>query len=101
MKNSQSKPQWTFSRELSDSENQIYTHSFHILKDKFTGRTTLIGEFIYNKTTGTVFTNVVNSNDGVKYTPFYDNKYGNFEPILNKIYDAILKEMKKVGLQCQ
>ena len=96
------KPIWILNQKLSDSENQVYTHSFPILKDKFTGRNTLIGEFIYNKTAGTVFTNVVNSNDGVKYAPFYDNKYGNFEPILNKIYDVIRKEMKKVGLQpCQ
>ena len=99
---SQPKPIWTLSQKLSDSENQVYIHSFPILKDKITGKIILIGEFIYNKTEGTVFTNVANANDGTTYAPFYDRQYGDFSGIMSAIHNIIRKEMKKVGLQpCQ
>lgn len=99
MRNSQSKPQWTFSRELSDAENQIYIHTFPIMRDKITGKSTLIGELLHNRSEGTVFIKVYDANHDTIYAPFYNQYYGNFTEILDKCQVAINKELKRLGIK--
>ena len=102
MKNSQPNRTWNFSRELSDRENQIYLHSFPIIRDKNNGRITIMGEFIYNESTKTIRTNVYDVGTGNMYAPYYDREYGDFSIIVNMCIDAINKEMKRLGIKkCQ
>ncbi len=96
-----SKPIWILNTNLSDSEITIYSHSFPIKRDKITNKIVLSGEFLYNKSEGTVSINVYDCCNDTIYAPFYNNVYGNYEPILKEIRLTIDKEMKKVGLQCQ
>ena len=97
----QPKPIWTLDTKLSDSETSIYSHSFPIKRDKLTNKIVLSGEFLYNKSEGTVSINVYDCCNDTIYAPFYNNVYGNYEPVLREIRPTIDKEMKKVGLQCQ
>ena len=99
MKISPLKPQWYFSRDLSDAENQIYIHTFPVLKDKNTGKTTLIGEFIHNRSEGKVFIKVYDANHDTIYAPFYNQYYGNFSGVLDKCHAAINKELKRLGIK--
>lgn len=101
MKNSQPKPIWILNTNLSDSETAIYSHSFPIKLDKLTKKIILSGEFLYNKSEGTVSINIYDCCNDTIYAPFYNNVYGNYDPILKEIGLMIDKEMKKVGLQCQ
>lgn len=98
----QLKPTWSYSRELSNKDSQVYVHSFPILKDEYSNRITIIGEFQYYKSEETIFTKVIDAATGTIYSPFYDRKYGNFTPILQRIENNINKEMKRIGIQiCQ
>lgn len=92
----QPKPTWTYSHEYSDSDSQIYVHTFPILKYK--KYTVLDGEFIYNTTNHTVKVNIYDSKNGTIYAPYYNHNYGDFSSILSKCTDSINRELKKVGI---
>lgn len=98
----QPKPTWVLHTGLSDSETTIYSHSFPLKRAKLSNRIVLSGEFLYNKSEGTVTINVYDCCNDTIYAPFYNNTYGNYNMILKEIKTAIDKEIKKVGLkQCQ
>jgi hypothetical protein len=99
MKTSQRKSQWSFSRDFSDADNQIYIHTFTVLKDEISGKSTLIGELIYNATEGVVKVKVYDSNHETIYAPFYNRYYGNFSEILDKCQVSINRELKRLGIQ--
>lgn len=98
MKISQRKIFWTFCKELSDCDNQVYIHSFPVLKDKNNGKTILVGELIHSVSEGTVSIKVYDINHDCIYAPFYNQYYGNYETLLDKCQVNINKELKRLGI---
>lgn len=85
-----------YSSFLSDSEVQIYTYRFSVLKYK--NKTVLECELAIDTTHGDVKINVYDMNHNL-YTPFYYIECGNYDELLTKINKKIKSELTKLGIK--
>ena len=85
-------------REIDDV--MYYYHKFPLTKYKSHSATitTLECEICINSETGDVFVDVYDSNRNL-YTPYYINKFGGHDYIVNKIREEIHKETIKLGIE--
>lgn len=82
-------------RQLKNTDEDVWKYSFSVYKHE---QTSLIDCVLsVDLPTGNVQINVY-SNGGI-YSPFYNNYYGNHEPILNIINSNILHEFKKLNIK--
>lgn len=84
-----------YSNSLSTDEEKVYVYRFPVFKYK--RKLMLECELTIEVNTNTIFVNVYNSNHST-YAPFYNNEYGNFEPLLEIVNKNILREFKKLGV---
>ena len=84
-----------YSTTLSTNEESVYVYRFPVYKYK--RKTTLECEISVEVNSNIVIVNVYNSNHSV-YAPFYNDEYGNFEPLLEIINKNIMIEFKKLGV---
>ena len=83
-------------RMIRNIEGVIYTHRFPVVKHN--DRTSLEGKITILSDTGEVLIDVLNLN-GTFYSPFYNNIYGDFAPILSKIHERINQELNRLGIK--
>lgn len=78
----------------------FYYHKFPLTKyrSKTTSVTTLECELCINSETGEVSVDVYDINHNI-YTPFYANRFGGYDYILEKIEDEIFKETTRLGIE--
>ena len=85
-----------YSSLLSDSELQIYTYKFPVLKYK--NKTVLECELSIDTTYGEVKINVYDMKHEL-YIPFYHIECGNYDEILSKINKKIKSKLTKLGIK--
>ena len=83
-------------KKIKNTEDSIWKHTFPVYKynNKIT---TIEGTITVILPTGKVLIDVYSN--GNIYTPFYNNEYGNYEPIMNIINSNILKELSKFRIK--
>lgn len=85
-----------YSKSSSDSENELYIYRFPV--SKYKKHSTLTCELLVELHSGDVIVNVYDNNDNF-YTPFYQNRCGNFHVMSIKIKKSIMKEFKKMEIK--
>lgn len=92
-----SKNNFIYSSKLSDLDDEVYTHRFHVYKH---GDACILDcEFSLFKNTGKVIINVYDCNTGNIYAPFYHVEYGKYDGILSAINKRIEIELEKLGIR--
>ena len=83
-------------RKIRNTDDDIWEHRFPVYKynNKIT---TIEGVITVILSTGKVLIDVYSN--GNVYAPFYNNEYGNFEPLMEIVNANILKEFKRVGIK--
>lgn len=83
-------------RIIRNTDGVIYAHRFPVIKHN--NITSLEGEITILGDTGEVLIDVFNLNRTF-YSPFYNNIYGDFAPILSKIHEHINQELNRLGIK--
>ena len=83
-------------RKVRNIVDDIWEYRFPVYKynNKIT---TIEGVITVSLSTEKVLIDVYSN--GYAYAPFYNNEYGNYEPIMNIINKNILKEFNKLGIK--
>lgn len=82
-------------KKIKNTEDSIWKHTFPVYKHKDV--TTIEGTISVILPSGKVLLDVYSN--GNIYTPFYNNEYGNYEPIIDIINNNILKELNKFNIK--
>ena len=80
----------------SGYDGTTYSHRFPVTK--YSNHPTLECELTIDADSGAVFINVFDIGR-IPYAPFYHTYCGNYSPLLEKIYNAIEEELKRLGLK--
>lgn len=83
-------------RKVKNVEDNIWKYSFPVYK--YNHKITTI-ECIITVTMPNGKVNLDVYSNGHMYTPFYNNEYGNYEPIMNIINNNILRELNKFKIK--
>lgn len=83
-------------RKIKNTDDDLWEHRFPVYKHNHK-ITTIEGVITVTLSTGKVLIDVY-SNDNA-YSPFYNNEFGNYEPILEIINKNILREFNKFGIK--
>lgn len=83
-------------RKVKNIDDDIWKYTFPVYKHKHK-ITTIEGIITVVLPIGKVLIDVYSN--GNIYTPFYNNEYGNYEPIMNIINSNILKELNKFNIK--
>lgn len=83
-------------RKIKNIDDDIWEYRFPVYKynNKIT---TIEGVITVTLSTGKVLIDVYSN--GNAYAPFYNNEYGNYEPILEVINKSIFREFNKLGIK--
>ena len=82
---------------FSDNEVKVYTYRFPVYR--YNATMVLEGEFRVYTDDGTVIIDVFDCGTRSRYAPFYYYEYGDYTPILTKIWNQINKEMTKLQIK--
>ena len=82
-------------KKIKNTEDSVWKYTFPVYKHNKI--TTIEGIITVILPTGKVLIDVYSNGD--IYTPFYNNEYGNYEPIMNVINSNILKELNKFNIK--
>lgn len=83
-------------KKVKNLDDDIWKYSFPVYKHNHK-ITTIEGIITVILPTGKVLLDVYSN--GNIYTPFYNNEFGNYEPIMNIINSNILKELTKFNIK--
>ena len=83
-------------RKLKNIDDDIWKYSFPVYKYNHK-ITTIEGVITVILPSGRVVIDVYSN--GSLYTPFYNNEFGNYEPIMNIINSNILRELNKLNIK--
>ena len=83
-------------RKVKNIDDDIWKYSFPVYKHNHK-ITTIEGIITVVLPAGKVLIDVYSN--GNIYTPFYNNEYGNYEPIMNIINSNILREFNKFNIK--
>ena len=82
-------------RKVKNSDDDIWKYTFPVYKhNKITTIEAVISVILPS---GRVLIDVYSN--GNIYTPFYNNEFGNYEPIMNIINSNIIKELNKLHIK--
>lgn len=83
-------------REIKNTDGDLWEHRFPVYK--YNNKTvTLEGIITVILSTGKIMIDVYSN--GSAYVPFYNNEYGNFEPLMEIVNANILREFNRVGIK--
>ena len=91
--------QWRYNKAESTPDSPVYSHTFIILK--YNKIPIISGELTWYKNDNKLYSDVYDVQNSSLYAPYYNKEYGNYDAILKKIENIILKEIKSLGLEVQ
>lgn len=86
-----------YSHIFSDEDVDVYTYRFPVYR--YNATMVLEGEFRIYTDDGTVIIDVFDNGTRSRYAPFYYYEYGDFTPLLEKIWEKIDKELTKLQIK--
>lgn len=86
-----------FSKVFSDDENEVYTYRFPVFK--YNKMIVLECELKYVLGEDQIDINVYDYNTNDKYAPFYCCEYGDYDKMLEIIWDKINHMLSKLGIK--